>query len=662
MLKRLRARIAKLRGDAVTRIEPRRKMRFETLEPRILLSADLGMEHPDLAPQDQTTTVAIEQPLDQTAVPAASSSDDNLAADRLDLARSTELVFVDPSVGDYESLLDGLRNPSGNLVNYKVHLLTSGEDGFGQISDILQKRGDVNALHILSHGSEGEVRLGGSVLNAETASLHADDLGKWGEALSENGDILLYGCNVTAGEQGIAFIESLSALTGADVAASGDATGSANLRGDWDLEHTVGFVQAETLSFGTYDALMSGFTSTSADETFVGTAGGDTYFFSDDWGTDTVTDIGGAVDTLDFSDVTTDMTVTFHADGSVSAASGASILERASGLEKIVAGSGVNTFVFENGATFTGTIAGGTGANILDFSALASNLTVTFNDDGSLVLGAGGSSVAYTGSVATLLGGLGNDTFVFKNGAAFAGALDGGAGTNTVDFSAFSADLRVTFHADGTLSVADADGLLTQADGMAAFIGGAGNDTFAFAENATYAGSINGGTGANALDYSLSKASLTVTFKVDGSLTLVDGSNTATYFGSLATVLGGSGNDTFVFKNGATHAGSINGGSGINTVDFSDYATPVLVDLAGGTMSVGGTIVGTSMTGFSGATTVDSLNLGAGLDTSTLTADTTLASLGVTPKTLTASTLLSSLNDGAGVALNFWEGSAHHPV
>jgi hypothetical protein len=44
-------------------------------------------------------------------------------------------------------------------------------DGFAQVDEILQGRDDVAAVHLLSHGSEGEVRLGGSVLNAETAGL-----------------------------------------------------------------------------------------------------------------------------------------------------------------------------------------------------------------------------------------------------------------------------------------------------------------------------------------------------------------------------------------------------------------------------------------------------------------------------------------------------------
>lgn len=142
--------------------------------------------------------------------------------------------------------------------------------------EVTYGRGDVAAVHLLSHGSEGEVRLGGSVLNAETAGLHAAELGSWGEALGPDGDFLLYGCNAAAGPDGVSFVATLSALTGADVAASDDATGAAALGGDWDLEHAVGSVQARTLSPGSYSGLMTGFTGTSADENFTGTAAADT--------------------------------------------------------------------------------------------------------------------------------------------------------------------------------------------------------------------------------------------------------------------------------------------------------------------------------------------------------------------------------------------------
>ena len=51
------------------------------------------------------------------------------------------------------------------------------------------------------------------------------------------------GCDLAAGEDGLSLVDSLAALTGADVAASTDDTGTALLGGDWELEYTSGSVE-----------------------------------------------------------------------------------------------------------------------------------------------------------------------------------------------------------------------------------------------------------------------------------------------------------------------------------------------------------------------------------------------------------------------------------
>lgn len=56
--------------------------------------------------------------------------------------------------------------------------------------------------------------------------------------------MLIYGCDVAANESGRTLIESLAALTGADVAASTNDTGNQTLGGDWDLEFCVGQIEA----------------------------------------------------------------------------------------------------------------------------------------------------------------------------------------------------------------------------------------------------------------------------------------------------------------------------------------------------------------------------------------------------------------------------------
>ena len=52
-----------------------------------------------------------------------------------------------------------------------------------------------------------------------------------GGSLTDTGYILLYGCNMAKGDIGLQFITSLAQYTGADVAASDDATGAVALGG-----------------------------------------------------------------------------------------------------------------------------------------------------------------------------------------------------------------------------------------------------------------------------------------------------------------------------------------------------------------------------------------------------------------------------------------------
>ena len=61
-------------------------------------------------------------------------------------------------------------------------------------------------------------------------------------------------------------------------------------------------------------------------------------------------------DTLDFSKVSADLTFTIHTDGTVSVTDGTNSLVRIANIENLVSGSGNNHFVFEDGAEFDGAI------------------------------------------------------------------------------------------------------------------------------------------------------------------------------------------------------------------------------------------------------------------------------------------------------------------
>ena len=149
-----------------------------------------------------------------------------------------EIVFVDTSVSNYEELLAGI-SP-----NIEVVLLHSNGDGVAQIAGVLEGRSDVSAIHIISHGDAGQLHLGGVTLSEDTMSSEfADELAVIGDALAESADILIYGCNFAGGEQGRVAMDTLTRLTGADVAASTDDSGYAGYGGDWNLEHHTGPIE-----------------------------------------------------------------------------------------------------------------------------------------------------------------------------------------------------------------------------------------------------------------------------------------------------------------------------------------------------------------------------------------------------------------------------------
>ncbi|WP_320173984.1 DUF4347 domain-containing protein [Maridesulfovibrio sp.] len=176
----------------------------------------------------------------------------------LELKNSSDensLVVVDSSVENYEDILAGLDSDA------EVHVIEQGQDGIAEISKALAERDDVSSVHILSHGSNGSISLGGTQIDASVLSDRAAEINKWSESLTADADILLYGCSVAEDGNGKAMIEQLSSLTDADVAASDDATGSAAKGGDWDLEFASGEIESNIAdhysSLDDYEGLLA---------------------------------------------------------------------------------------------------------------------------------------------------------------------------------------------------------------------------------------------------------------------------------------------------------------------------------------------------------------------------------------------------------------------
>ena len=99
------------------------------------------------------------------------------------MTASREIVFIDQNVFDLHSLLAGLRPDVEPIV------LTASARATAQIATALKGRDDLHAIHIIAHGSAGEVRFGAGVLSCETLHDHAADLAEIGRALGRDGQL-----------------------------------------------------------------------------------------------------------------------------------------------------------------------------------------------------------------------------------------------------------------------------------------------------------------------------------------------------------------------------------------------------------------------------------------------------------------------------------------
>lgn len=149
----------------------------------------------------------------------------------------SSLVVVDTSVADREILLESIHP------NTRVLILDRDRNGIEQISEVLAAVETIDSLHILSHGRAGMLQLGSTCLSWQTLEQHRAHLQSWAQSLGQGAEILLYGCKVAAGALGQSFVQQLKRLTGAEVAASTNLTGSSAASGDWVLEYATGTIK-----------------------------------------------------------------------------------------------------------------------------------------------------------------------------------------------------------------------------------------------------------------------------------------------------------------------------------------------------------------------------------------------------------------------------------
>ncbi|MES2207141.1 MAG: Ig-like domain-containing protein, partial [Pseudomonadota bacterium] len=159
----------------------------------------------------------------------------------LTLSHRTEVVFIESNVPDIQLFIQSIDSSK------EVYILDAAKDGLHQMASILAGRANIDAVHIISHGSNASVNFGALTLGNSNIDAHAADLQMVGRSLKAGGDILLYGCDIAATNLGASFIDKLALVTGADTAASNNLTGNAKFSADWNLEVKHGNVEAQSV-------------------------------------------------------------------------------------------------------------------------------------------------------------------------------------------------------------------------------------------------------------------------------------------------------------------------------------------------------------------------------------------------------------------------------
>ncbi len=243
----------------------------DSLQSDSLIATIANIEPSDLATPNQVSTDEV-RTADDSLTLLDTTLDDLLPMAEQDTS-ARELVFVDSSIVDVEQLINDLKQQRTNG-EFEIVQLDSQRDGIEQISAVLANYADLDAVHILSHGTDRAVKLGDTWLQVSNLDGYAKDIADWGNALSVDGDLLFYGCNLAGGEEGQTLIEGISQLTGADVAASVDDTGGQQLGGDWDLEYHTGAIEAEVAVSAetqqTWLGLLNAFTVTNTNDSGAG--------------------------------------------------------------------------------------------------------------------------------------------------------------------------------------------------------------------------------------------------------------------------------------------------------------------------------------------------------------------------------------------------------
>lgn len=152
----------------------------------------------------------------------------SVEADR-DPLQGRSLFVFDRGLEYLDILQDALQPQTASL------WVGENDDTILDISRALNKLGRVQELVLVGHGMPGELAIGAYGFCAETLGSYADHIAGWKHSLADDAVIVMAGCSVGAGRDGMDFAQRLSALAGRQVIAPlfSIGAGSWNFGGIW---------------------------------------------------------------------------------------------------------------------------------------------------------------------------------------------------------------------------------------------------------------------------------------------------------------------------------------------------------------------------------------------------------------------------------------------
>ncbi|MDD2212201.1 MAG: hypothetical protein PHV56_04430, partial [Clostridia bacterium] len=290
---------------------------------------------------------------------------------------------------------------------------------------------------------------------------------------------------------------------------------------------------------------------------------------------DGLLDGGSGNDTLSFSDCNTSINVILTGHGNEDGFRGieSSLKAGFTNLDQVIGSKAADDVLTgrNTAATF-----------ILDDICIYSNAgrAISFSGFGVLQGGSGNDVFEIHGERAFILfGGAGDDTFVFCDGATLEGSIDGQAGRNTLDFADYTTSRNFTLTGIGGNNgfTGKEAALSGEFKNIVRLVGGQDTDALA-GLNAPAVWELTGNGGVYAAE------------------------SRQLEFNGIETVIGGADQDSFVVGSDAARKGNIDGRSGVDTLNFSQWLDDLLVKLARGyaTGITGGISAIVNVTGGSG--------------------------------------------------------------